>query len=493
MNSAGTHKRVALGFLWNLAGLVVLIFKKLLFVPACLYFLNAQAFGEWNYIFAVAAYCSILNFGWDRFVINKLIILIPKSRSDANDFVTSNIFFITSYCTVFWFLFNLVVYLVGSDHFDILFWLSLYTFLLIPAKIIHYLYSTVDKYYRTRALVVGEELFQTGFIVLILYWYKSIQYLPFAYLIPQAIFTTYIVYDLSQNYGINIFSGKIKFSIFKDSFSRSLSFYVSSLSSTVLVRTPVVLIGNFISPHAVAIYATHVTLFNTFKLFHYATESAISPEVTKLFSLRQGQKVELVLELFVKASYASAFIFSVTLLVMADTFFKYFSSGKIVSDFRLMLIMAVGFVSYSIWESFALFLKATNLNKKLARLELMVGGGAMLGATLGAVLLKDFYIVAMLVACNHLVLVIFVPRITSRELGLNIIEIFKRNKIFCALMPVFSFCTFYFMQGINILWLRILILILFVCLVFVLSFVNFREIEKKELEKILFPSKKANT
>ncbi len=373
-------KRVRRGYVVNIFAQIILVFKKVLYLPLFLHFLGEDVYGEWLILFSAVGNMAIISIGWDTYIINKLLFLRNQGKYDEyNKILSTCINSLLIIASVVMGLFVLVVTKIGLNDFlniNIIaeqtsgitaIILAIYILSSVILKFIHKLYNTFDEYSRRRIFLNVEEILQIICVALALILSRSVVHIAIAYLVPLVVVSTVMVIDLKRRYSwVRYLKFGLNIGIISNFIFPSFLFMIIEISNLVRQQLPVLMVGKFLSPAVVTIFVAHRTLVYFSQTLINSLHSVAWPELSKLFSLNEFSKLRAAILLLTKISFWAVSMFVLVLAFSGNVIMEKWTSGNIAMHQGLFNIFAATVLLRSIWQTSALFLSSTNNHQLLA-------------------------------------------------------------------------------------------------------------------------------
>ena len=214
----------------------------------------------------------------------------------------------------------------------------------------------------------------------------------------------------------------------------ALFFWLLSLASTINVHGIIVIMGVFVLPASIAVYATHRTASG---LIGYIGNWLLAPVWPELTFLHEGGETQRLLEMSVLAVRIVTFLSAVAamcLWVSLPLFYPFWTGNKLVFDPLLLAVLLLQSVIAAGWNSAGWSLLASNRHRGIAIIACI---NAALTITVTVVLAPRYGIVGVVVASFLADLVssaIAYPLITARFLGTHVGRIIR--PMFLSILPV---------------------------------------------------------
>ncbi|RJX16996.1 MAG: hypothetical protein C4575_14500 [Desulforudis sp.] len=407
------------------------ILGQILVAPLFLWAWGAQLYGEWLTIFAVVAYLSLLDFGMQMYVVNRLNQCYSvKQLNDYTRILHSALGLYLSVAVVAGCLIAIAVFVapIGQwlnfrlmDHSTVaVVALLLATQLIfaIPQGLIVGLYRTFWEFPRGAMLANFQRASMFGLIALVLLVGGSVIQVAAIQLIPLVGVIAFVLYDLRKRHpevkvGLSQSDWKLAITFL----GPSLLFFLIQISGALTVQGSIIVVSAFAGSVYVAVFAIHRTLTNSIRQIVGSLNNALWPELTTLEAHGDYSRLRIVHRSFVKMSFAACVFAGIWLHFAGKDIVELWTLGRIAFDQRLLDIFLLYLVLQAPWLASSVFPAAFNHHKNLAVCYIL---SAVLGLGLALVLVQHLGMVGVafgLLIADILVCGWFIPLDTCRILG----------------------------------------------------------------------------
>jgi O-antigen/teichoic acid export membrane protein len=191
--------------------------------------------------------------------------------------------------------------------------------------------------------------------------------------------------------------------------SPSLMFGLITVSVTLTLQGPVLLVSRSLGGTAVALLVTTRTLGNVARQGIGALNVALWPEMTRLYAIGATESLRLIHRLLVIGSTMLCAAFAGTLWFEGREVFEIWTGGKLIADIWLLRLFVLALVLQTPWLASSLFTAASNRHRNLSY---SYAGSAVLTLVAIAVLIRPWGLLAVpagilfgdAVACYHFVI-----------------------------------------------------------------------------------------
>lgn len=426
-----TARRVGLGLLAVLMGQGINILGQILIVPLFLWAWGAQLYGEWLVMFAVVAHISLLDFGMQMYVVNRLNqCYSAKQLNDYTRILHSALVLYLSVAVVAGSLITITVFvapigqwlnfrLMGhSTTAIVVLLLAAQLIFAIPHGLITGLYRTFQEFPRGAMLANFHRTSMFGLIALVLLLGGSVVHVAAIQLIPLMAVIAFALYDIRKRHPeIKVGLSQSDWRLAITFLGPSSLFFLIQISGALTVQGSIIVVSAFAGPAFVAVFAIHRTLTNLMRQIVGSLNAALWPELTTLEAHGDYSKLRVIHRSFVKMSFAACVFAGIWLYFAGKDVIELWTLGRITFDPKLLNIFLLYLVFQAPWLASSVFSAAFNRHKNLAVCYIL---SAVLGLGLAVVLIQYWGIVGVatgLLIANILVCSWFVPLDTCRILG----------------------------------------------------------------------------
>jgi O-antigen/teichoic acid export membrane protein len=429
----GITSRVARGVGMNVLDQALNAIGQLVLVPVFLTYWGVQLYGEWLTLSAAVGYLSIVDFGMQMFVINRLNQCHAVGLLDEYNGILHSAYFLSLIISIasFCILSGALAFLPINRWFHIsvtpssmarlvLVLLAAQVAFSIPQGLIGGIYRTIGEYPRGVSVGVvqkGITFLATGGTLIAgagLPAVASVQILP---MMTVAVF---VWIDLRRRHP------EVHLGIRRRNIRQALSFLVPSLffflipaAMALTFQGSTLIVGALYGAGAVAAFVTLRTLANVLRQGFSAVNHALWPELTALEATKRFETLREVFLLSSKATLLLSFCGAIFLLFEGNELVRLWTRGGIVYDHRLMVAFLILLVSQIYWLTSTIVLVSSN-NHHLLSICYLVSGiiGVSLGYNIGSHFGAPGVVLGLLVG-DLLSCFIFVPWQACRQIGQN--------------------------------------------------------------------------
>jgi len=426
-----TIRRIGLGSLAVLMGQGINILGQILVVPLFLWAWGQQLYGEWITLYAIVGYISLLNFGMQTYVVNRLNQFYSVGLlNDYTNILHSALSLYLGIAAIAGSLIAFAVFVapVGQwlnlrdmDHLTtsiVALLLAMQVILAIPQGLIAGLYRTFQEFPRGAMLANFQRASILGLTALTLMVGGKLIQVAAVQLIPIMAFAAFILYDIRKRHPeVKISFSQSDWRLAISFLGPSLLFFLIQISGVLTVQGSIIVVSAFAGPAYVAVFAIHRTLTNLVRQIVGSLNTVLWPELTTLEARGDYSQLRIVHRSFVKMSFAACVFAGIWLHFTGRDIIELWTLGKITFNQRLLDIFLFYLVLQAPWLGSSVFPAAFNRHKNLATCYIL---SAVLGIGLAVVLIQHWGIVGVAVGLligDVLVCGWFVPLETCRILG----------------------------------------------------------------------------
>ena len=430
---AGISSRVTRGVGVNVLDQLLNAIGQMVLVPVFLAYWGVQLYGEWLTLSAAVAYLSIVDFGMQMFVINRLNQCHTVGALDEYNGILHSAYFLSliistaSFCILSgalaflpinqWFRISVTT---SSTARLVLVILAAQIAFSIPQGLIGGIYRTIGEY--PRGISAGVVQKGATFIVtgVTLIAGAGLSAVAAVQIVPMAAVATFVWIDLRRRHP------EVHLGIRRRNMRQALSFLVPSLfffmipaAMALTFQGSTLLVGALYGAGAVAVFVTLRTVANVLRQAFSAVNHALWPELTALEATKRFEPLREVFLLSSKATLLLSVCGAIFLLFEGNDLVCLWTRGGIVYDHRLMVAFLILLVSQTYWFTSTIVLVSSN-NHHLLSICYLVSGiiGIGLGYKIGLHMGTPGVVLGLLVG-DLLSCFIFVPWQACRHIGQN--------------------------------------------------------------------------
>lgn len=387
-------RRVTLGTLANLLSQILNTGGQLVVVPVLLAAWGKQLYGEWLALSAAAAYLSVLDFGMQSYVVNRLNQCHALGeKEEYARILQSGIAFSLTVATVAAVLVGPALWLMPLDRWlnftetthtgavAIALLIALQVLYAIPHGLLSGIYRTVNEY--PRGQMINNARFLLSLVGMLTVVSLGAGPLAVAEVQLAALLVTcaFIVWDLSRRHpdialGVRHSSMRLAFSFI----APSSSFLGIQLVMAFVIQGSTLLVGGLFGAAMLVTFSTSRTLTNLIKQVGATIQNAVWPEFTSMEAQRQMDALRRMHLLTAKIVMLFASCSAAYLMLYGDVLLAFWTRGHVAFDAPLMgaFLMLAG--SQAMWLTSSILLSASNRQKTVFVSTLLAGAvGLMLG------------------------------------------------------------------------------------------------------------------
>jgi O-antigen/teichoic acid export membrane protein len=429
--SGKTIRRIGLGSLAVLMGQGISILGQLLVVPLFLWAWGVQLYGEWLALYAVVAYLSLLDFGMQMYVVNRLNQCYSRKQLyDYTRILHSALSLYLTVAVVAGCLIAIAVFVapIGQwlnfrlmDHPTaavVALLLATQLIFAIPQGLITGLYRTFQEFPRGAMLANVQRASMFGLIALTLLVGGSVIHVAAIQLIPLIGVIAFTLYDLRKRHPevkIGLARSDWKFAI--KLLGPSLLFFLIQISNALIIQGSIIVVSVFTGSVYVVVFTLHRTLTNLIRQIVGSLSNALWPELTTLEAHGDYSRLRIIHRSFVKMSFAVCSFAGIWLHFAGKDIVELWTLGRIAFDQRLLDIFLLYLVLQAPWLASSYFPLAFNHHKNITICYIL---SSALGLGLAVIMIQYLGIVGValgLLIADILICSWFVPLETCRILG----------------------------------------------------------------------------
>jgi len=408
LNTYKIVHRIGLSSLAVLMGQGINILGQILIVPLFLWAWGQQLYGEWITLYAMVGYISLLNFGMQTYVVNRLNQFYSVGRlNDYTHILHSALSLYLGIATIAGSLIAVAVFVapIGQwlnfmdiDHLTtsiVALLLAMQIILAIPQGLITGLYRTFQEFPRGAMLANFQRASIFGLTALTLMVGGKIIHVAAVQLIPIIAFAAFILYDIRKRHpevkiGLSLSDWRLAIAFL----GPSLLFFLIQISGAFTVQGIIIVVSAFAGPAYVAVFTIHRTLTNLIHQIVGSLNTALWPELTTLEARGDYSRLRVIHRSFVKVSFAACVFAGIWLHFTGKDIVELWTLGRITFNQRLLDIFLLYLILQAPWLGSSVFPAAFNRHKNLATCYIL---SAVLGIVLAVVLIQHWGIVGVAV------------------------------------------------------------------------------------------------
>lgn len=369
-------------------GQVLNVGIRLMLVPLYLSTWGAKSYGEWLILTAIAAWFGLGDLGGQLYFINRLTNewVTGKLEQFQRTYSTGLLLFLGSSTILFMGVLVAVSYLPIAD------WLAIKSVNQTSVKIILLLMALRFLVALPIGLMLGvyraigiqaTSVMYANLMLLIQFVASAVALLngggmlllAALEVLPFLLIFFVVVWDLRRR-----LPSKFKLFalvqadriIFKDAISPSLHFFGLQVSAAIMIQGSVLVLARTLGPVEVAIFSSMRIVANVMSRFMGILAHAAWPELTRLASLGQGEKLAklfnaiLLLALFVGMCYV------MVIVNFGQSLFTWWLNNTLPYDFWVMYLLSCQVVMNVLWTWGGNLLMATNRHEAYSKLQFPV-------------------------------------------------------------------------------------------------------------------------
>ncbi len=378
--TANISRRVGLGALAVFLGQGITMLGQVLVVPIFLWAWGAERYGEWLSLYAIVGYLTMLNFGMQTYVINRLNQAYTLRKIDEYNLILHSALklFLALVCiggviaAAFYLLlpFERWLNFTSTTHLTtalVGILLSLQILGAIPMGLIGGTYRTFGELPRGQMIANVQRSLFFLLTALVLVLHGGLLEVAAVQLLPLIGIAVYVLIDLRRRHPeINIGISKADWRLAITFLGPSFFFFLMQVSAGFTFQGSILLVGAVVGPAAVAAYSVLRTLATLVRQIAGSINSVLWPELTSLEAITDYSRLRKVHSLLVKGSLALCATAAVFLHFEAKDIVSFWTGGRIVFDQTLMDLFLAYLVLLIPMIASSVFPAATNRHKKLA-------------------------------------------------------------------------------------------------------------------------------
>ena len=428
---AGRLRRITHGTLANILAQVLNVLGQVALVPVFLQLWGNQLYGEWLTLSAAGTYLSMLDFGMNSYLVNRLTQSNARGvRHQYTEILHSGLLLSLVMSTVAVMLGILVVAfsplerwfrLAAMNHSTavlVTIFLGAQVAYAIPCGVLAGVYRSVNEYPRGQMVVNTRVCVGLLLTALIVASGQGPVVVATAQLMTLVVTSVYIWWDLRRRHPeLQLGLGQASFRLAISFIPPSSAFLISQLAMALTAQGSIVLIGTLFGPSMVVVFVTLRTLTNLSRQGIAALQHAVWPEFTTLDAQERRESLRNLHLLTAKLVILFAVCAAVFLHFMGESIVIIWTGKRVAYQAQLMTAFLLLGFSQAQWSTSSIFLVACN---QLKGVVACVISSSAAGLGLGYMLAQRFgmpgFIYGLLIP-DLLVCGWFIPWVACQMMG----------------------------------------------------------------------------
>jgi O-antigen/teichoic acid export membrane protein len=461
-------RRVTGGTIGNLFAQAINVAGQFVLVPIFLTHWGNQLYGEWLTLSAAVTYLTLVDFGIQSYVINRMNQCYARGELETCTRILHSALYVYLLISAgaallmfsglwllplpSWLQFTITkpatTIVVGTL-------LTLQILAAVPTGVITGIYRAVREY--PREMMIGNTI-RLGSLVLtaiVVAAGGTLASVPLVHIVMLVVGMLYVWTDLRRRHPeIHIGLSRADFKEATLLLAPSSLFFLIQIATVVVVQGSTLVVSATLGAGSVAIFATLRTLANLLKQGSFSIYNALWPEFTALEARGKYQALGNIHLLTAKV----VLIFNVSLAIFlyftAAQVIKFWTQDRIVYDSRLMLGLLLFQLSQAWWMISSLLLAASNNHKSLSLSQF---AASCCGLSLGFVLGSKFGVAGViygLLAADILICGLIIPwaacRMLRKSFAFFVAEVLLRGIPVFAVLYIAADWTFSGLPALNL-------------------------------------------
>jgi len=393
--------RILRSFGADTLGQVLNVGIRLMLVPIFLSTWGAEAYGEWLILTAVAAWFALGDFGAQLYFINRLTTEWAAGRIDIFQRVLSTgllLFIVFSVLLLGVALLAVLLLPITSwlelkavDHDlvkAILLLMALRFSVSLPVGLFLGIYRAIGV--QATSVMYGNLILMIQFVASALALLAGGGMLLLASLevVPILLVSIAVIWDLRRRLPkeVRLFAlANRDRAILRSAISPSLHFLGLQLSMAIIIQGSVIVVAKTLGPVEVAIFSSMRIVANAMSRFMSVLAHAAWPEITRLASLGQDEKLAKLFTIILNLSLFFGLCYIVLIVNFGHILYNWWLNNNLPYDFWVMYLLSCQVVMTILWTWGGNLLMATNHHEEYARWQFPVNLAALFLCYWGAV------------------------------------------------------------------------------------------------------------
>lgn len=393
--------RILRSFGADTLGQVLNVGIRLMLVPIFLSTWGAEVYGEWLILTAVAAWFALGDFGAQLYFINRLTTEWASGRIDIFQRVLSTgllLFIVFSVLLLGVALLAVLLLPIASwlelkavDHDlvkAILLLMALRFSVSLPVGLFLGIYRAIGV--QATSVMYGNLILMIQFVASALALLAGGGMLLLASLevVPILLVSIAVIWDLRRRLPkeVRLFAlANRDRAILRSAISPSLHFLGLQLSMAIIIQGSVIVVAKTLGPVEVAIFSSMRIVANAMSRFMGVLAHAAWPEITRLASLGQDEKLAKLFTIILNLSLFVGLCYIVLIVNFGHILYNWWLNNNLPYDFWVMYLLSCQVVMTILWTWGGNLLMATNHHEEYARWQFPVNLAALFLCYWGAV------------------------------------------------------------------------------------------------------------
>ena len=382
-------------------GQVLNIGIRLMLIPLFLSTWGAEAYGEWLILTAVAAWFALGDLGGQLYFVNRLTAEWAAGRIDVFQRVlstglllfimSSGLLFGVALLAVSWLPIVSWLELKAVDHDlvkAILLLMALRFSVSLPVGLFLGIYRAIGV--QATSVMYGNLILMIQFVASALALLAGGGMLLLASLevVPILVVSIVVIWDLHRRLPkeVRLFAlASADRSILRSAISPSLHFLGLQLSMAIVIQGSVIVVAKTLGPVEVAIFSSMRIVANAMSRFMGVLAHAAWPEITRLASLGQDEKLAKLFRVVLHLALFAGLCYLVLIVNFGEKLYNWWLNNSLPYDSWVMYLLSCQAVMTVLWTWGGNLLMATNRHEEYARWQFPVNLFALFLSYWGAV------------------------------------------------------------------------------------------------------------
>lgn len=378
----------------NFYGIGVVLLNQIFLVPFYIVFWGNELYSDWIVLSALTSIFSLSDAGLNSVIQNRFSIKMAEGDdSECRSLLASNytiitlvlaIFLLTSgiYLSVFDITDQMNLHVVDRTEGSLIFiYLLFQVFITMYSGIANAVYRAVHKNSVAVYMDQTAKLFIVVITLACLYLQTSLSALCLCICIPN-ILLLFIKTFTAQKYYKYVFSFKdVNFRLIRNLLPPSLAYMLFPVANAIIGQGFTLIVNKFWMADTVVLFNTTRTMCNFLKTFLNTITNSVWPEYSIAYGKNDHTRMQQLYKRTVHISLLAAIAISTTLLITGPFVYDFWTRGKVVFEYGLMIAFLLDLNLNTIWNSGCVALISTNNHVKLG---IMFSSFAFISLVLGA-------------------------------------------------------------------------------------------------------------
>jgi O-antigen/teichoic acid export membrane protein len=377
---SGTRRRLVLGFISNWIGRLAGTIIQLVQVPVFLHFWSKTLYGEWLIIIAIPSYLTFSSIGFGSVAGNEMTMLMARGEQDAALRVFQSCWwFIVGICSIVVIALGAAVYFLPLAHWLqlrlitpddarwVIFYLGCATLFGQLEQLVQSAYTCIGRYpYGT---FIKSCLSLTAFAVMMIpvFLGHGARATALAFAIANAVGTVVLCIMARRDipwlrYGWT----HARFSEIRGLAGPAIAFMGFPIGNALNLQGTLLAVGYALGPDDVVNFGTARMVSRVALQMVQMVNSTFWPELSSSYGARNFELVRTLHRRACQVALVIAVVLILAMMTIGPWFLTHWTAHKVPPSPRLLFLLLLSVLFYSLWSTSSTLIAAINQHRKLA-------------------------------------------------------------------------------------------------------------------------------